>query len=380
MLRFFSFILLAVTVHAADSKSPPPALVADVDKLVAKKGFGPDEPGLAILINKPGQYVFSKGYGLSNLADGNVITPRTLFELASLSKPFTATAILMLQDRGLLSIEDDVRKTLPELPVYEAGNPIRIRDLLCHTSGLPEYFDFENVPQRRAGYRDNYDYLPVFARDAKDYPLNFRTGLKHEYTNSNYLLLGIIIERVSGTRYENFLRDEIFLPAGMKSTFVYQRPESVPAQEGSARLRAVGYEWRTRKQTWMPTWGTPPVRNEKDLIVGDGSIWSNLEDMAAWDNAVRSRKFLKPATWKLALQPGTNRKGKAFDYGLGWMTYYNDPKSVYGYGHDGCWGGFNTTYYRYLTEDHSIIILSNRGDTDVDILWDALAAIVTKHS
>lgn len=373
-------LLLSVTVLTlAQDPRPSDALVKAIGKVVAKHGYLADEPGLAILIQAPGRASFAKGYGLANLDSNAPITPRTMFELASVSKTFTATATLLLQDRGQLAITDDVRKYLPELPEYRRNAPIHIRDLLCHSSGLPEYFDFPKVPQRHETYRDNADFLPMFARLQEDFPQKFKPGEKHDYCNSNYLLLAILVERVSGKSFSQFLHDELFVPAGMGNTFVYQRPGSVPTKHAPECIPATGYKWKQRKQAWVASWSTPPQRQEKELIVGDGSVWTNLEDMAKWDLAVRAQKFLKPETWKLAITPARGRNGAAFDYGLGWMTYFDEPSAVYGYGHDGSWSGFSTLYYRYLTNNHTIVILSNRDDTDVDALWEALDTVLSKR-
>ena len=387
MLRHFTTLLGLATATATLAQQdkdlrPSKELVSAIDRLVARSGIEDDSPGVAIFIRVPGRLQFQKGYGLASVKDDTAITPSTLFELASCSKPFTATAVLMLVDRGMLTLDDDVRDYLPELPVYSSDNPILIRDLLQHTSGLPEYFDFddEDVPMRHKTYAVNEDYLGMFARLKKDYPLEFRTGSKHEYTNSNYLLLATIVQRVAKQPFSEFVRDEIFLPAGMQHTFVCQSPKSVPQTEDDEKYnRAFGYEWHEKKETWKPSWGTPPEWTQKVMVVGDGGVWSNLEGMAKWDAAVRARKFLKPATWKEALTPGTTRKGKAFDYGLGWVLYTDDDGSVHAFGHDGTWAGFENSCYRDLGSKRSTIILSNRDTLDTDELYQALDALVDKH-
>ena len=371
---------LVVTVDvSAEDAAPSKALVAAVDRLVAKTGIDATSPGVAILIRVPGKLLFQKGYGLANLAQETCITPGTVFELASCSKPFTATAVLLLHDRGLLSIEDDVRDYIPELPEYDSETPILIRDLLQHTSGLPEYFDFEDVPRRNKTYWVNEDYLSQFAAQEADFPLQFRSGSKFDYCNSNFLLLASLVQRVAKKSLGRFLHDEIFVPAGMEHTFVYESPQAVPEIADARYAHALGYEWSEKKELWKPAWGTPPDRQEKVLVVGDGSVWSNLEDMAKWDSAVRARKFLKPETWKLALTPAKTRKGRSTGYGLGWWTYADDDGKVYGYGHDGTWGGFENSYYRHLGTNRSTVILSNHDMMDTDELWTALDELVEKH-
>ena len=167
MLRHAATFLGLATATAALAQDlhPSKELVAAIDKLVAKNGIDDDSPGVAIFIRVPGKLHFQKGYGLASVKDATPITPTTLFELASCSKPFTATALLILVDRGMLTLDDDVRDYIPELPEYDSDNPILVRDLLQHTSGLPEYFDFddEGVPMRHKTYAVNEDYIGMFA-------------------------------------------------------------------------------------------------------------------------------------------------------------------------------------------------------------------------
>ena len=374
--------LLLLTWSSTQSSAQPPRpddkLVAVIDKLVEKQSVDGKGPGVAILIHQPGKLLFKKGYGLANLKTEKPITPHTMFELASVSKTFTATAVLILHDREKLSIDDDIRKHLPELPQYSAASPIRIRDLLHHTSGLPDYMDFEGVPNQHTDYWTNADYLGVFAKQRQKHPLDFPTGQKYEYNNTNFMLLASIIERAGKRSFGKFLRDEIFNPVGMEHSFVYESPKAVP-NNPPGYINAVAYTWRKKKEIWGPTWGTPPARHEEVLTVGDGAVWTNLDDMLKWDIAVRERKLLKPATWKLALTPSKTRDGKTNDYGLGWGLYYDKPAKLYGYGHDGSWGGFETCYYRYLTADRTTVLLSNRANFNTDKLWTALDAAVEKH-
>lgn len=367
--------LAAIRNRDGTTAEPSPKLIAAIDQIVEQQGIGSKEPGVAILIVQPGEPTIERGYGLANLKTGKPITPRTVFELASVSKTFTSTAVLILHDRKKLSVDDDVRKLLPELPVYNAQHPIRIRDLLHHTSGLPDYMDFENVPMKHKTYQVNDDFVGLFAARQKKFPLSFPTGQKYEYNNTNYMLLGTIVARASGLSFGKFLHDELFQPAGMTHSFVYESPEAVPKDHAPD---AVGYVWRKKKQEWDAGWGLPPGRHEIPLTVGDGAVWTNLEDMARWDAAIREKKFLQPETWKLALTESKTGDGKINDYGCGWQIY-READNMYGYGHEGSWGGFITSYYRYLTADRTTVLLSNRGNLDTDKLWTALDKACERH-
>jgi len=347
------------------------ALKSATAKLVQKFGIKSGEPGLAVLAIKPGRVLLMEGYGVANLANKEAITACTRFELASVSKSFTATAVLILQERGVLSIDDNVRKFIPELPQY-SGGPLRIRHLLHQISGLTDYLQLEDVPKRNKSYWVNADYLPALAKA----PLDFPIGQKYEYNNTNYMLLGLLIERAAKKPFGEFLREAIFAPAGMKSTFVYSGPASIPANAAPPCNDAVGYESESKK--WVASWGFPPGYRQPDhLEVGDGAIWSNLEDMANWDTAVRTHKLIKPATMKLALTDSSKKKG----YGLGWQLYRENDGSLYGFGHDGYWEGFNTLYYNYLTKEHTVVLLSNRGKAiDLDDFWEKLSGLIEEHA
>jgi CubicO group peptidase (beta-lactamase class C family) len=368
--------LLGLPGPARPEPPPDAALVAAIDDLVRKNGFTDERPGLAVLVHQPGRFVVSKGYGLADLDRQAPVTPRTLFELASVSKTFTATAVLILHDRGKLSVEDDVRRYLPELPAYRKDRPIRLSDLLQHTSGLPDYMELEDVPARHKDYWVNEDYAGEFARQRRKFPLRFPTGQRYEYNNTNFMLLALIVERVSGVSFGTFLHDEVFVPAGMKDSFVYEGPDAVPRHPAPGCVNAIGYE-KKKKGRWEAAWGTPPSRHEQLLTVGDGAVWTNLEDMARWDAAVREGKLVKPEAMRLALTPSKTRDGKTNDYGFGWSLYFDGGKLI-GYGHDGSWGGFRTSYYRYLAADRTTVLLSNRGDFDPDKFWYALDDAVAR--
>ena len=368
LCRCLAAALLLLNNAVADDQ-----LTEAIDRLAASEGITDDGPGVAVLVFQPGKINFRKGYGLADLKSEAPITTRTMFELASISKQFTATAILILHERGALSVDDDVRKYLPELPVYRSG-PIRIRDLLTHTSGLPDYMKFDDPPARHSTYWVNEDYVGEFARQKNDFPLGFATGRKYEYSNSNYLLLGTIIARVSKKSYGTFLHDEIFAPAEMRHTFAYESPQAVPEPPPAGCLRAIGYQ-EGKGQQWRAGWGAPPARNERYLSVGDGGIWSNLEDMAAWDAAQRSGTFLKPATRTFSLLPTKTRNGKQNDYGCGLELEFENGKLI-GYGHDGSWDGFRTIYWRDLKADRTAVLLGNRNDFDPYDILESLDELI----
>src|SRR5262249_42541372 len=215
-----------------------------------------------------------------------------------------------------------------------------------------------NVASRNKDFRNNEDYASEFSRQKAKFPPGFPPGAKYEYSNTNYMLLALIVERVAKKSFGAVLRDELFVPAGMKHSFVYESPNAAPKRAAPGYIPAVGYEKGKKPGAWKDAWGAPPFRNEELLTVGDGGIWCNLEDLALWDAALRQGKLLKPATMQAALTPSKTRDGKTNDYGFGWSVYFDRASGkMHGYGHDGSWGGFRTSYYRSLASDRTTVLL-----------------------
>jgi CubicO group peptidase (beta-lactamase class C family) len=374
LVAVLAFACMLLPLHAWAQNDPAPAnrqLKAAVARLVQDSGIKADEPGIAVLAMRPGRAVLMEGYGLANIASKESISACTRFELASVSKTFTATAVLILHERGQLSIDDDARKYIPELPQYPNG-PLRIRDLLNHTSGLTDYLELDAIAKSNKTYWVNSDYLAALGKAPLDFPIR----QKYEYNNSNYMLAALVVERAAKKPFGDFVREEIFVPAGMKNSFVYSGPAAVPPNAALPCNNAVGYE--TSSKRWVARWGFPPNhRQEEHLEVGDGAVWSNLEDMANWDTALRTNKLLKPATMKLALT-GSKQNG---GYGLGWEIYREGNGPMFGFGHDGYWRGFSTMYYNYLTKNHTVVLLSNRGrEFDRDEFWEKLSELIGTHA
>jgi CubicO group peptidase (beta-lactamase class C family) len=334
-----------------------------VGSIVADAGIEPHTPGAAILVLEHGKVAFQRCYGLAHLKDKKPITPQTTFELASCSKQFTGTAILLLYEQGKLALDDDVRndvrKHLPELPEYDKKNPIRILHLARQTSGLHEYMDFENVKGKHPKYVTNEDYVGLFAQERKKAPLYFPTGSNWRYTNTNFMLLALIVERVSKVPFNVFLKREIFDPLGMKTAGVYDRPNFMPHEP------ALGYH--KDKNVWNETWGPPPFRHESNLVVGDGSVWTSLEDLARWDEGWRDGKMLKPATRKVALVPSKYGDNQTTDYAFGWGVTVENGK-IAKMGHNGGWGGFRTIIERNVADDRTLFILNNGDNLDTGMI------------
>ena len=210
--RAFLYAVIAAPLALSRSAIAATTLEDAFDEIARKRGFTQDTPGLAVLVRRPDRVVLQRCTGLARLDNKMPITSGTMFELASVTKTFTATAILMLHDRGKLSIHDDVRKHLPELPRYDEQRPIALTDLLHHTSGLPDYMSLEEPPAGAKGYLTNEDYVGEFAGQLSKHPLTFATGQKYVYNNTNYMLLGLIVARVSKKSFGTFFAMKFSLP------------------------------------------------------------------------------------------------------------------------------------------------------------------------
>lgn len=347
-----AFALLALPGPAP--AAPPDDPSKQVDALVHRY-VREDGPGMAVLVVRDGRVVHRKGYGLADLAKRVPIAPDTNFDLASLSKQFTGMAVMLLNDQGRLSFDDDVRKHLKAVPVFDEGRPIRVRDLLTHTSGLRKDYPDEAAT--------NEAVLQWLAR-AKAKALAHPTGTRHLYSNLGYALLALVVEKASGKSYNAFLQEEVFKHLGMKRTVAFENAKV------SRHAHALGYELlptvkefnekdqpesvlrRTKAENF--TAARPP----RSYAVGDGGVWSSLDDLALWDEAVRDRKLAKAETWAEALAPARLPDGKAVDYGFGWGLTV-ERRKVTELWHEGGYGGFSTLNSIYLRDGLCVVILCN---------------------
>ena len=345
-----------------------------VDALVKAQGITADGPGVAIQVMLNNEVAFQKGYGLANVKDRTPIAAHTQFDIASISKTFTATAIVRLYEKGKLKLEHDVREYVTELPEYNRRRAITIQHLLQQTSGLPDYLDLEDDPDVPRDFFTNIDYVRELARLKDDYPLNFQPGAQYEYSNTNYLLLGLIIERVSGSSYAAYLQEQFFDPLQLTSTWVHDKPAAPPRHPKFGQVNALGYT-KGEDGAYEAAWGSPPFRTEKTLAVADGGIWSTLGDLARWVAAYRAGKVLNPMLMHWALSASWTDDGSANDYGFGWELEHDATGKLIDFGHGGEWGGFMSYCYHDVVPNRTIILLSNRGDIDLETLWEGLDGI-----
>ncbi len=323
---------------------------AKVDALFASLTDGL-QPGAAVMVIRDGEIVHQAGYGYANLEQQTPITADSAFRLASVSKQFTAMAVMVLAEDGSLSYDDPVSRYLPALAPYDG---VTIRQMMTHTSGLPEYYD---VIDTTAGMPSNADALELLGTIAEP---AFAPGERYEYSNPAYDMLAPLVEAVSGKDFPTFMRERVFAPAGMQSSFIFDHTE--PAFPH----RVKGYE---------PDGAGFKLNDYDPLnhIVGSGGMYSTLNDFFRWDQQLYSESLVSRAALDEAFTPARLNNGESTDYGFGWrIDEYNGQRRVR---HGGSWIGFRTHIARYPDVGLSIVILSNRADFDPESYVDPITDI-----
>jgi CubicO group peptidase (beta-lactamase class C family) len=303
------------------------------------------EPGGAILIMKDDSVVFSKGYGIADLNTKEAITPKTLFNLGSVSKTFVANAILKLQEQGKLSVEDSISKYFPNFADPKLSKKIRIKHLLTHTSGLPDNRNVENDTVFFLTAKDEENWYPV--TQAKY--LIFEPGQRYEYSNPAYNALALIVEKVSGMKWQKFVRDTIMVPSGMTSS----RLTDGPYPEDS-----VAHGYQKNKGQWIEDdYGEEPTF----AAAGNGGVWSSVEELAKYELALRDSIFLSDSTIResrtVKTFPAWFGTRKPF---IGWSWFIEkNSDGLVTVGHTGDQGGFLCNYVTIPEKKIFFVILCN---------------------
>lgn len=342
--------LLAISLLAFGGIARAEDPVAAADAFLTKQ-FPADQPGAAVLVLKDGKPIMCKCYGLADVEKKTPITPDSAFDLASVSKQFTAMAIMQLAERGRLKYDDDIRKWIPEMPEFESEKPIRIRDLLNQTSGLIDYLRlFKGGDKEFAKLRN--DELPALFKGKK---LLFTPGTKWDYSNSNYALLALIVERVSGKSFATWMNDQVFVPLGMNDTRVMDDPNV------AIRNRVNGYT----KWFWSKKFD---VSRKDGPVCGDGNVFTTINDLVKWETGLRENRLVRADTLAQAYtSPGVPdfKSGKPSHYGFGWVVAKakDDSKIVW---HNGGWSGTRTSMSRWIGNGLTVAVLCNNEESDAD--------------
>lgn len=330
-----------------------PTIEEAVDAVMAAKGLGPSSgPGCAVSVNK-NQDLFTKAYGSADLEHGIAFTPTTISETGSVSKQFTAAAIFLLAQDGKLSLEDDIRVHLPEMPDY--GTPIRIRDLVHQTSGIREWSTLAALRGYPRFYRKFYTLADLFKLVAAQHTLNFKPGTRFEYSNSNYGLLAIIIERAGRMPMAEFARVRIFAQLGMNDTqWRTDARKIVPGRAVAYRPTAAGFE------QYMP----------REEVYGHGAALTTVADLQIWNQAVFGN--VAPAITEQMLSPGKLTNGETRAYGGGVIVgAYRGYKVAR---HGGNTAGYTAQLWAFPEKSISIAVLCNVAGNTTDIVTRAADA------
>jgi CubicO group peptidase (beta-lactamase class C family) len=322
-----------------------------IDTFVRAEQKRQQVPGVAVAVVSHGRVILAKGYGFANLEHKVPVDTDTLFQSGSLGKQFTAMAVMLQVEAGRLSLSDSITKYFPDAPASWA--PITIRHLLTHTSGIR---DLEGLLDERKDYTDE-----DFAQFIYALPLDFPAGLRWSYSNSGYVMLGLLVNRVAGQNYVDVLGEQVFKPARMKTARGISEADVIPN-------RSAGYQL-VRGAMKNQTWVSPSLNT-----TGDGSLYFSLKDLLAWNDAVDDTAILTRESWRDILSPVKLNSGAAYAYGFGWFLEERNGQPLHQ--HTGSWQGFKTAYYRFLGDDLSIIVLANLKQADREAFVDGIAAIV----
>ena len=325
-----------------------------------------ESPGFAVLVKKDGKIAFANAYGVRDLRGKIKIDAQTDFRLASFTKQFTAMAIMLLVHDGKLRYDETLTDVFPEFPAY--GKHITVRNLLNHTGGLPDYEDLMDAAEKTKGQIwsaekqiQDAEVLQLLEKTSRG---KFAPGTKWEYSNSGYVVLGLIVGKVSGKAFGEFMHERIFAPLKMNHSVVFEKGKNEVAN------RACGYS--KRENNFVET-----DQSSTSATQGDGGIYSNLEDLSKWDEALRQHTLLSeedflPAITPVKLPPGAevrlaqdvpdSLRGQASGYGFGWFLNLRERRPLMW--HYGDTMGFKSAILRYTRDSVTVIVLCNRNDLD----------------
>ena len=361
---YFAFaLLLAIGSRPALDAKEPNARASEVRALVEKK-IDLNGPGVAILVSRHGVPLHMAGYGLADIKAGTPITPDSLFDLASVSKHMTGMAILTLVEKGKVKVAKPVSDYLEDFAVSVKGRAVTVTDLLHHVSGLADYTsdDWDGSDEEFAALTTRAHLKWLNGTKPRRAP-----GVKYQYNNSEYALLALIIERLSGQSFAHYAHDQLFGPAGMEHTVILDGATKLPST--TVKGYATNDEGKVRRSS------TPTV------ITGDGSVYTSVRDLALWDKALRDCKIISKHSQELAWTGGRYDNGKPIKdedgdgYGFGWVI----DKDRHIVSHSGSWGGTATYLLLDLEQGFTVAVLSNDENTDTSSLAEKILALFAKN-
>ncbi len=351
----------AAPAPSAASGEPDAVLLRRIQTFVGEEMHREGVPGVAIGIARGDEVLLAQGFGEANVELHAPTDAHSLFQSGSLGKQFTAVAVMLQVEAGRLNLDDPITKYFTDAP--PSWRKIEIRHLLTHTSGIADYTDDPGDARIEAPLIDlRRDYSEdELRRLAYRLPLQFEPGTRWNYSNTGYLLLGILIHQVSGQFYGEVLKEHVFAPLAMQSARIISEADIV---EG----RAAGYRrlgGALKNQEWVaPTLNT----------TADGSLYLSIADLLAWDRGLRAGAILKPQSWAQIYAPAHLASGKTYPYGFGWEV--DSARGAPWYHHSGSWQGFRTYNSRYLADDLGIVVLCNLAEAEPARFVDGIVAII----
>ena len=346
------FVLCTFFNNAVAQSKDDKQLTAAIDKLLSEQ-FKTNETGAAALVARNGQIIYKKAFGMANLELNIPMQADNVFRIGSITKQFTAVAILQLMEQGKLSLQDDITKFIPDYPTH--GHKITIEHLLTHTSGIKSYTgmkDFGDIMRKDMKPEELINHF-------KNQPMDFAPGTKWMYNNSGYFLLGYIIEKVSGKTYPQYLEEVIFKPLGMTNSYYGSDSKIIKNRASAYGKNDKGFE------------NAEPL--SMTLPYSAGSIQSTVEDLFKWHQAVHAYKLVKKESLDKAFIPYKLSDGKATTYGYGWsLGNVQESPSIE---HGGGINGFLTMGIYLPKEDVFVAVFSNCGCNSPDEVSSKIAAL-----
>jgi len=345
------YTLVPILLLACSSTIAQRNVIAKVDEYVKAEMRRQKIPGVSLAIMKDGKAILAKGYGFANVEHKVLVKPETVFQSGSVGKQFTATAVMMLVEDGKIGLDEKISKYLGEVP--DSWKPVTIRQLLSHTGGFTDY-------------PDDFDLRKDYTEDEllkrwQTITLAFQPGEKWQYSNLGYVTLGILIHKVTGKFYGDFLDERIFKPLGMKTARIINEADIVPNRAAGYRL----VNGELKNQQWV----SPSLNT-----TADGSLYLTAQDMAKWDAALYGENLLKGATLEQMWTPVTLKDGRTHPYGFGWsLRTVNRHKLVE---HGGSWQGFKAHIARYVDDKLTVIVFANLAQTNQSRIAHQVAAII----
>lgn len=365
MRSLLLFILLFVAFQLTGQSK-----AEEIDKMMNYASANGYFNGSIAVLDK-GKTVYCNSFGYANFHTKKKNDNNTIYELASVTKQFTAMAIMILKEKGKLSYNDSLRKYFPELPY----SGVTIRQMLNHTSGMPDYireigFLYWN-PEKIYSNEDAIQELAKYKL-----PFHFKPGEKFEYCNTGYMLLASIVEKASGLSFEKFLRINIFKPLGMNYSGLFTRYANMNVKDGNSMNIGHGFVYDLQTNQFELPENVPQLRVVRSFggLYGDGLIGSSISDMIKWELALATEKLVKNTTLEEAFTSGKTNSGEAIGYGFGWFLQM-DKENEFIAQHTGGWSGVRNAVIRWVDKDRILVVLRN-SDIDFTGIQDAVKNIL----